>query len=321
MKKLMFILMAIGLVAFYGCQNNGPSNPNDDSADIEAIKTVLSDSADIGFDGIDEESESNIDNDGPSAPLSKDFVRTRFVRIRRQPVERSIQVTLDPGDSTATAYVYTKFKGILKVKRVVKTDSTLNFDWYDKPITHSLERIVHLKKIADTGEPRRDWKIVDISMQNGYSEQPGVEIVELLIKAENQDSVIITDPLEYFQNGVNLFTYPRLTEVYLRVKVKNTTSNPVMYPEDTEATETVLLHYGLNPRFARAHFGRAWFTYAGKDDEGNNIYEGTWIVQQVRGLHHAVIDVIDNGTILEKSNDDYPYVSATWASPYRVTRF
>ncbi|HID38205.1 MAG TPA: hypothetical protein EYP36_01665 [Calditrichaeota bacterium] len=321
MKKLMFILMTVGLISFYGCQSDGPITGNDDSPDVEAIKTLLIDSTDVTFDAIDEESESNIDNDGPSNTLDKDIVRTRFVRIRRRPVERSIEVTRET-DSTATAYVKTKFEGILKVKKAVLTDSTLNIEWFDKPIVHTVERYVHLKKINDNVDaPHRGWRIVGISLQNGYSDQPGVQIVELVIKPEDQDSVVITDPLDFFQNGINLFTFPRFTQVHLRVKVRNTTPNPLVYPEGTEATETVLLHYGKNPRFARAHFGRSWFTYVGKDGQGNNVYAGTWTVQQIAGLHHAVIDVIDNGTILEKSNEDYPYVSATWGSLYRVTRF
>ncbi len=321
MKKLMFILMAVGLLSFYGCQSDGPIAGNDDSPDIEAIKTLLSDSADVTFDALDEESESNIDNDGPSNALDKDIVRTRFVRIRRRPVERTVEVTKET-DSTATAYVKTTFEGILKVKKAVMTDSTLNIEWFDKPIKHTVERYVHLKKVFDSADaPHRGWRVVGISLQNGFSEQPGVQIVELVIKAEDQDSVVITDPLEFFQNGVNLFTFPRFTKVHLRVKVKNTTPNPLVYPEGTEATETVLLHFGRNPRFARAHFGRAWFTYVGKDDAGNNVYAGTWTVMQIAGLHHAVIDIIDNGTILEKSVEDYPYVSATWGSLYRVTRF
>ena len=95
------------------------------------------------------------------------------------------------------------------------------------------------------------------------------------------------------------------------------TVNPVIYPENTRATENVRLHYGRN---RLGHFARSNFEWV--EREGDlNIYEGTWIVRQFRGMHHAVIDVIDNGTIYEESETDYPYISNTWATPYRVTVF
>lgn len=321
MKNTLILILSFSMLFLMACQNDGPS-ANNDSEEIAAIQSVLEDSSDILFDGLDEESESFIDADDPDGMnLSKESaIRTRFVRIRLHPVERSIQVNLDT-DTTATAYVHSKIKGILKIKKLEKTDSSFTFDWYDKPITHHVERIVHLKKVNETGNLRRDWRIVDVSMKNGYSENDGVEIVKMVVYPENQDSTVITNPLEYFQNGRTVFTFAQLTKVRVKVTVRNTTANPVYYPQDTRSTETVLLHYGRNPRVARAHFGRTWFKYVGKDGLGNNVYEGSWKVRQFAGMHHAIIDVIDNGTILEKDKDQYPYVSATWASPYRVIRF
>jgi hypothetical protein len=62
------------------------------------------------------------------------------------------------------------------------------------------------------------------------------------------------------------------------------------------------------------------FSYAGQDDEGNNVYKGQWTIGQWPGVHHAAIDVIDNGTIFDDDINTYPYNSTTWSTPYKVLR-
>jgi hypothetical protein len=54
-------------------------------------------------------------------------------------------------------------------------------------------------------------------------------------------------------------------------------------------------------------------------EEGMNVYEGNWVVGQWPGIHHAVIDIIDNGTIFDDDINTYPYNSTTWSTPYKVS--
>ena len=233
-------------------------------------------------------------------------------------MERNVQIIFDT-DTTATAYIYTKIKGIFVVHKAEMDSDSVSVSRYEKPMTHEVERVVHLKKVRDTEHPRLNWKIEDISMRNGASPDATVEIVEIDVLPSDQDSVVITDPLSYFMNGTNMFLFPRFTEVKVRVVVKNTSANPMIYPQGSEATEMVRLHYGRN---RLGNFARKPFVWVGKDDLGNNVYEGTWTVKQVPGMrHHAVIDVVDNGTVLSSDNDAYPYNSNTWSTPYMVTFF
>jgi hypothetical protein len=55
-----------------------------------------------------------------------------------------------------------------------------------------------------------------------------------------------------------------------------------------------------------------------QDDEGYNIYQGIWITGTREGIHHAVIDVIDNGTIMDDNESAFPYNAITWSTPYRI---
>ncbi len=326
MKRLMYVSLGLVFLFLMSCKQNSV-NGDDPQSEWEKensaeIQTVLEADSDLNFDAIDDGSEDNIDQDDPNWTGSGTLAKTtktkmHFGRIRKHPVERTVQIVFDT-DSTATAYVNTVNKGIFVVHTVKADSDSITYKRFEKPMTHEVERVVHLMKVRDTEHPRLNWKIKDISMKSGHSPNNTVEIVELSIMPTAGDSVVITDPLNYFMDGTNMFVYPRLTDVHLQVKVKNTSSNPMIYPEGTQATETVRLIYGRN---MQGNFARKYFTWIGQDELGNNIYEGTWTVRQFRGMHHAVIDVIDNGTILSPDNDLYPYNSSTWSTPYRVTLF
>ncbi|HHJ53001.1 MAG TPA: hypothetical protein ENJ89_07380 [Caldithrix abyssi] len=324
MRKLMILFFGVSLLWLVSCQRNTTGNDNQPDAEtMAAIQTVLEDSADIFYDGLDDQSEDNIDVDNPSwtggVNLGKTAAKSRihFGRIASHPEERSIQITLDT-DSTATAYIHTKFVGRFVVHKFYADSDSVAFEKYTKPMTHEVQRIVHLRKVRDTGKPRQDWKIKDVSMTYGASPNNTVEIVKLEVMPSGYDSVTVTDPLDYFMNGSNVFSFARFTKIKLRVTVSNTTANPVIYPEGTQATEAVRLIYGRN---RKGHFARSWFKWVGQDANGNNIYEGDWTVYQFRGMHHAIIDVVDNGTVLDPDDEKYPYNSVTWSTPYRVTIF
>ena len=326
MKHLVYLVLSLTLMATIACQTNSVNNDDKLSAweqeNSAEIETVLEADPDLTFDAIDDVDENNFESDDPdwlaSESLSKSTEsRFRFGRIGKRPVERSIQIIFDT-DSTATAYVYTKIEGIFVVRTATVEEDTVLYNRYQKAMTHEVERVVHLMKVRDTEVERRNWKIKDISMKNGASPVNTAEIVELAVMPTGLDSVNITDPFNYFMNGATIFTFPRFTEVKLRVTVKNTTINPMIYPEGTESTETVLLHYGRN---RLGNHARRPFSWVGQNDMGYNIYEGVWTVRQFAGCHHAVIDVIDNGTILSPDETMYPYNSNTWATPYVVTIF
>lgn len=327
MRYLLFTLTALLLLGLIACENNTTGIDQNSSNALqqensEAIKAVLEDSIDIFYEAIDDETEANMLTDEPNwlggGSLPKTAaIKTRFGRIFRRPVEHSIEIVYDT-DTTATASVYSKILGKFVVLKVERNTDTTSINRFEKEMVHEVERIVHLKKIRETDNPRRNWKIVDISIKDGASPDHTVEIVELEVIPEGQDPVVIENPLEYFMNGINMFTFPRLTDVKLRVKVRNSSSAPIVYPEGTQATENVRLHFGRN---RKGHFGRSKLEWVGQDDLGNNIYEGKWTIRQFRGMHHAVIDVIDNGTILSNDEQTYPYDSNTWAMPYRVTPF
>ncbi len=319
MKRLIVFILSVFLIGMVGCSKSPNDVPENDEA---VIAQMLLDSTELVYDAITDETDDAIQDDSPnwlakSAVTTTSWIKFHFGRIATKPIERNVEVVKD-SDTTATAYIYLKIEGKFKVFKAegIAPDSAL-VTKNTKPMIHEIERIVHLRKVRNTDNPRKNWRIKDVSMRYGHSPNNTVEIVELRIMADGQDDVIITDPLEYLQTGVNLFTFPRQTDVKLRVKVKNTSANKIVYPENTEATEFVRLHYGRN---IRGNHGRSYFKWVGKEGD-YNVYEGSWKVMQFRGIHMAVIDVVDNGTVLENDAQNYPYNSCTWDTRYRVTMF
>jgi len=324
MKQIIFGLIGFMMMTFVACQDN-PADGNDStdmSANDDAIMSVIeTDSTDMLYSAVDDESEENFGNDANWINgEQKDkfsFRKHRFGRIGKRPVERTIEIKYN-SDSTATAHIHTVFEGNFVTILPDSSGDTLKFVRHVKPMVHEIDRVVHLWKFRNLRNRRLNWKIKRISMAEGKSVPSSVEIMKMEVIPEEQDNVVITDPLEYWQNGVNMFTFPRWTDVRLQVTVRNNSADPIIFPENTEATELVRLHFGRN---RQGHHGRRVLKWIGKDDNGDNLYEGLWTVKQFRGFHHSVIDVIDNGTILEADAEAYPYNSNTWSTPYHVTPF
>ena len=320
MKKLSLILSALLFLSLVACNNMANSDDNL-AAEEAAIKSVL-ESDDLTYDEIGDPDEDSIDNDDPNWLGKTGFNKDGKHRLRYGRIitgrEGSVEIVFD-GDTAATAYISRTFTGKFVTHSGTLVNDTLTLTRFEKPLQHDIERIVTLRKVRnDAAVERRNWRVSSVSMADGLSNPGDVSIEKLVIKPAGQDSMVITDPNATFFDGNNMLNLPRFSEVTVKVFVKNNTANPVYFPVDTRATESVRLHYGRNRRGGRAI---TFFKYMGEDNAGNKIYQGTWTVKQFSGYHHAVVDVIDNGTILEKDEVTYPYSSATWGMPYHISPF
>ncbi len=315
MKHLLIFLLGLGLFSLTSCKEE--TTGNEFSAEQEAaIQSVLEDSSDISFDAMNDESENNFS--GTSGSSIQEVIDLRFGRIRNKPVERSIEIVKE-SDSTATAYVHTRVEGKFVVAKTELLADTLKFERYSKDFAHEIDRVIHLIRFQDLEDEKKNWKIDEVSLAAGQSvPENNAVILQVKVTSPDQDPVIITDPLAYFQEGANVFTFPQWEEVTVEVTVKNNLpENERYYVGDSTASETVLLHHGRTPRSFNK-FYRTRFAFKGQDANGNNLYEGTWTIKEVRGMHNAVIDVIENNTIYNK---DAAYDSNTWQAAYQVVKF
>jgi len=316
MKKFVLFLSAFVLLSTIACNSINDSPKGAIAEDEQEINFVLQEE-DLVFEEMDEGDESTFGD-----------TRPRFGRIITER-KKEVMIIFD-SDTTAQAHVSVKFIGTF-VSRIPQwsgdplTNDTLSWIRIDKPLEHDVKRIINLAKYTDHRRdtsrvnPKRKyrWHVRSVSLSEGFSNPATVEIVEMTIKAEGHDEIVITNPLEYFIDRKSIASVHKMADVKVQVKVENLTSNPIEYPEGSGSFENLRIHYGLN-RFG--HHARRSFEFTGVDDNGYQVYEGSWTVKQRPGIHHTIIDLIDNGTIHNPDGEAYPYSSSTWSMPYVVTR-
>jgi hypothetical protein len=342
MKKIVFnlIIIALGLFLIIGCEKDTTPTSSDYSnlTDQELVEQSLLNENDPEFEeiqeylvdwGIDDGSEANMYNGfstfsgGTSLPkiLSPIENVIRFGRKINQRFPRKMVYRRISEDSIAVNvervlvgrfYIFGKLDS-----SSVGTDS---FKIYTKPLTHRVRRnTIFIRRTNDEiiQHPRRRWRLAAISLGDGISQPvPTVEIHQLTVESSGGTSLVFIDPLGTMLSiPDDLPTFTQGEEVTITTLVSNSSANPVINAT-TGATETVLLHFG----FSRIHRARKQFQYMGVDPStGYHIYQGQWTVHEPAcGAFHAVVDVIDNGTIYDDDAEMYPYNSATWGCPYRV---
>ena len=146
MKRFLFSLFLLSITIFVGCSTDTNGIDNTQSQTEQEIQTVIDDSLDLYFDGLDDFSEDNFLSDEPnwlsSTSLNKvSEAKVRFGRIKTKPVEHRIDIITDT-DSTATAYLYVKFEGNFIAKKYQRDEDTTSISRYVKPLTHEIERII-----------------------------------------------------------------------------------------------------------------------------------------------------------------------------------
>ncbi len=331
MKRIIWIftVLFISFALMTGCQKDTSAPLSDEELAQMSIQEELlnEDNAYLADWGIDDGSEENMYNGfssfgGQAFPkiMDTEDQLVRFGRIIKKRFPRSLLIQHVAPDT----FMVTIERVLLgNFVSAFKTDSSQkdSFLVFRKPLRHVVRRRAIFVKNQNNEEvsedQRKRWKLTAISLSKGESRPVStVEIHKIIVVSESGDTLVFNTPMYDFLNiPDDIPTFVQGEHVKVVALVSNSTSNPVVDPE-TGATETVLLHFGIE----RYHHGRKQFEYKGIDPEtGYAIYEGGWTIHEPANRpFHAVVDVIDNGTIYEGDEQTYPYNSATWGCPYRV---
>ncbi len=339
MKKLAALFSATILLMLFitGCEKNSTASLDPAMQDQTEIQNFASDDQnDYLFDwGVDDGAEGNMydgyNNFSAAAPaplpLSVEGITsplTNVVRFGRK-INRRFKRTIvirRVNEDTAKVFVERVLEGKFVIFEKLNADSTDpdTLAVFRKPLRHIVRRsaiFVRRQNVdtAATDDARGHWRIYSVSLGEGESPNSTIDIADVTVSRENGESVVYTDPLQtqlVLREDLLRFVPGEIIKV--KVRLSNSTSNPVVLPQSA-ATETLLLHFGANPR----HHGRKRFHFVGVDDEGLNVYEGKWVVRQrPHHVYHAIVDAIDNGTIYDNDADAFPYNSTTWGIPYIV---
>jgi len=318
MKSRLFksgvLLMFISIISFIGCEKSPVDNiTQEPNANDEALSEIIASEGDVlDQTSLDDDGEQSIIYDTENATDGESLNTVRFGR-RGEFLLDSIEYEYfgEEGqpDTLAIATITRTFKGEFIIAEKDTTDAPEDYRIYKKDMENTLVRKTKLVRRMNTGNPRLDWKLDQVSMGIGYSDPTTINISEVKIVGPDGQEYIATSPLDYYMDKVGLPTFSRRDTVKVYVSLSNTNNY-----EPAPGT-TVLLHWGVGHRIKRA---RRPFNDEGiYPDEvaGDGVFSGYWVVQRRPGKYHAAIDAIDNGTIYDATA---PYNAVGWGTPYRV---
>ncbi len=302
---LPFLLLGL-IVVFFGCQDEmliepADTEPTTDQGALEKI--VDEDSALTSFD-------YNYNEDGLMDFLGK--VDTEIYPFRVGHKMRLVNRTLsiDIQDTIAYGTLTKTFEGILFIAANYDSLGTEPDTVIQKPFTAVVTRNIIFKKIAHTPYPFRNWIIAAISLPEGGTQSPNIDIMKLTAFLPNGDTIQVDSPNDYYVTW--RFGWWRQIPVLHRGESVLRVELYSAYEEE----DFVTLTYGAN-RFHN-HRAKKIFELVSSTPSGNGwekVYEQTYTTHQFPGFYHAVINAMPRQVVFD---DATPVESEAWGIPYLV---
>ncbi len=303
---LPFLLLGL-IVVFFGCQDDMVIDPGDTEPTTEQgalEKIVDEDSALTSFD-------YNYDEDGLMDFLGKinePIYPFRFGHKMRL-VNRNLNINFQ--DSIAYGTLTKTFEGLLLIAATYDSNGTEPDTIIEKPFTAVVTRNIIFKKIAHTPFPMQNWVIAAISLPEGGTQSPNIDMMKLIVFLPNGDTLVVESPNDYYLTRRHgwwrqIPVLHRGESVRLQVELYSE------YEED----DFVTLTYGAN-RFHK-HRAKKLFELISSTPNGSGwdkVYEQTYTTHQWPGFYHAVINAMPRQVIFD---DATPVESEAWAMPYFV---
>ncbi len=303
--KLMMAALSLGLLM--GCSQDPASVDLD--TDEDAIRFLVEENEDyLTTAGINDDGAQpwvySIDGFGKTSDLITPlrFGRRGTFRLEHFSVDRV-------GDSLAVATIIKSFNGKFFILAEDSTDSVAQGKLYAKDMENEIVKKAIFKKVGNHENRRKNWKLKRVSGTAARSPETTLSFEYITVQNSDGQEWKIEDPLQFI---LDLEAIPRLQHrdtVKVFVEINNSA------PYVNNPGETVLLRYRNDRRMHRARKGLNDDGVFPDETAGDGIYSGYWLVGQRRGLYHAFVDAIDNGTIYD---DLLPYNSLVWGFPYIV---
>lgn len=293
------ILGGVWLVIGCAGDSGGPAAAvlTDEQALAELFSAAEFESLDA-WNGGDEIGGGNLDE--PIEPL-------HWFRMGR-PQLVNIRVEIR-GDSFATIARTGRVDGMLRLV-TVENDSLRVF--FGKPMHNRALRIAHAVRVGRGDDPRRNWRIVDVSPDVLHSAEPNPHTVwpvrmELLRPAPDglHPVLDIRDPLHVFIPRDRLPVLHPEEEIVVRA----TANRPdgvvaVLHPQ--------VRRDAPHPRLPLRDDG-----VAPDEVARDGVFTGVFRVAPGPDVQLVAVDLLHHGSLFDS---EYPYDSGAWAVPYVVAR-
>lgn len=306
-NKLFILLLLMALISF-SCEKDGGTEPNivTDQQALEEI--VANDDALKSYDAnFDEETARN---------FTKTETQIYPIRVGRRVILLSRDLNTTFNGTTATGVLTSVYSGTLYIAasyNAAQPGDTTEIDTLiQKTFTTTVTRILKFTKIANTNNPRLNWKLTQISLPEGQTATTPINITKIVVNLPGGDSIVVTDPNNYFlsrdsslSNPIPIFGLGQ--SVPVKVELTSTSSD----------TDFVTLSWGAvwNNKLHRA---KKRFILKSSSFNGGlyyKTYEQVFFVNQIRGFKHAIIDAMQRSVIFD---DAVPVQHNVWGIPYLV---
>jgi len=304
-QYLIPLFTAIFFVFVTGCKESA-IEPEAESPDKLAMQEIADeDSAIASFD-------PNYNEEDQMSILSKTgtpIYPFRKIWHRVSSVSRNFTVTIT-GDSAFG--VYTKnYEGILYIAASYDSNAIQLDTVIQKPFASTVTRNIIFVRIGNTDRPKLNWKIAAISLPEGGTQSPHIDLTKLTIFLPAGDTMVITSPNDYYVSRWHYWwrSLPIIS------KGETVTLQVELYSEYAD-DDFVTLTYGAN--ILGLHIVKKRFELVSSTPSGSGyikVYQQTYNTNQWPGFYHAVINAFPGQVILD---DAAPVENEMWGVPYFV---
>jgi hypothetical protein len=308
-KRFFVPLMLLAVLAFFaGCQDEmtiEPQNDGEPTTDIGALeKLVDQDSSLTSF-------EANYDEGGLMDFLGKTEEAIFPFRVGHRMRLVSKNLNIDFQDTLAFGTLTKTFEGVLFIAASYDSTASEPDTVIEKPFTSVITRNLIFKKVANTDHPFRNWRLVAISLPEGGTQSPNIDVTKLTVFLPNGDTILVESPNDYFLRRWDgwwrrIPILRRGESVMLRVELFSA------YEEE----DFVTLTYGSDR--AGHHRAKKLFELVSSTPAGDGfekVYEQTYTTHQFPGYYHAIINAMPRQVVFD---DAAPVEAEAWGMPYFV---
>ncbi|MBZ0200910.1 MAG: hypothetical protein K8H86_13650 [Ignavibacteriaceae bacterium] len=303
---LFFIVVTIILIT--GCQNS-PVEPqsSDTTTDKQAMEGMIDqDSSIASF-------EPNYNEEDVMGFLGKTSTAIYPIKIgnRVRLVNRTINIDV-LGDS-AYGTITRTYEGVLLIAAAYDTAATTPDTLIKKLFTSVVTQNVIFKRVANTSSPLRNWKLAAISLPEGGTASPNIDLTKVTMFLPSGDTLMITSPNDYYLSR-NIARWRQIPVINRNQPVTIQVELFSSYEED----DFVTLTYGADQKGMNR--AKRKFELVSSTPSGNGfakIYQQIFTTHQFPGFFHAVINAYPRQVIFD---DAAPVENEMWGIPYAVKR-
>lgn len=213
----------------------------------------------------------------------------------------------------------------------------------EKPFTTVVTRNIIFVKVNETGNQRRDWKIVSISLPEGGTGTTNIYITKLTVTLPNGEVLEVTSPNDYYisrnpndrmgnrandgkggNRGHKGKGDPRpdrgFDATFMGQFPQLEPGDPVLITVELESayadTDYVALSFGAD-KFGKNRAKRRFELISSVSNGAtySKVYEGEFRPRAVHGFFHAIVHAVPYHVI---NDDSTPVEKVSWGVPYVV---